>query len=675
MKRKIIPLFVVLPILVGLFSLSFSSSPIKAKAVDVPWVEVATPQAMGEDFAYTINFNQASIATANPFFPSIPNTNATETTFSYGITMLSTNTYIGSSDDFLTLDTWAMIQGQHNLGRIDVITIDIDESHYSNIQTELAGAFGLQLREGRVNEFQNAEDEESGPTYIDLVNGIVAWDLTIRGRTHPFFLDESRLDDISNFNFIATRTIYLDGITVTGHHFMEITNGTSLRPAYAAYEGFSTNLFDINMDNRVDFALDDFNVTGFSSETPRPLADMLEFSISYAYPYDGTNYLTVSTMKAIIMPDEFVFEIVPLFDEVVMQIDKKNWLGDIASITYGDQDASILDESVFTINFPALGYQELEIGLWNAYTYVPGQVTNNGAIISVQEVGVTGEIINGSIMSSMVDGSSYTSSDVIDPVTPQNSYSIFRLDDVGSGISLSSTYQSQGYVDSMDFTLTIHSYEAFSGTGESNRFTLAFHQHDGQIIDETVRSFTLTPSDTTKTISYTNQSGYLGASFSLYCDDIFDYRFNFSLSVNGFEYYPNVITPEQQALLFARSFDIITSNLQGGLEDGVCEFDIHNDWAKLIEEYDVMHTNTKTVLSSNSTTMKSPEVEAMIERYQYIRSTNPSYYVDFLGLSSAPGEMNTSITTNARLPLFIVVALLSIGGYYFFYQKQKRLVK
>lgn len=675
MNRKIMPLLVVLPTLAGVFSLSSTKPPLKAKAVDVPWVEEAYPLGVGESFYYVINFNQSDISVANPSFPTAPNTIPTETSLSNGITMLSTNTYIGASDDFLTLDAWAMIQGNHNLGRIDKIEVDIDESHYSDIQTELGGALGLQLREGRVQEFQNAEDESSGPTGINFSTGLITWDLTIRGREHPYFYDESRLDDISNFNFIATRTIYIDSINVYGYHFMEITNGTSLRPAYGLYEGFATSLFDINMDNRVDHATDDFDVNGFDNENSYPLSNMLEFSVSYMYPYDGTNYLTVSTMKAIIMPNEFVLEVIPLYDQVTMQIDKKNWIFDLDSITYGGQDASFLDESLFNISFPALGYQEIQIGLWNAFTYVPGLVSNSGAIISTQEVGVTGEVISGNITSMMVGGSLYTFSDVMDPVNPSNSYSIFRLDNVGSGISLGGPYQSQGYVDSMDFTLTIHSYELYSGFDADNQFSLAFHQANGTMIDETIRTFTLSPSDTTKMISYTNQSGYLATSFSLYCDGINDYRFNFSISVDGFEYYPNVVTPEQQALFFTRSFDLLTTDVQGSAEDGICEFDIHNDWSKLSEEYNYMDANAKSVISSNGTGMKSLEVEAMIERYQYIRSTNPSYYYDFLGLTTPPGGMNTSVKTDVRFPLLIVVALLSIGGYYFFYQKQKRLVQ
>ena len=669
------PLLVVLPILTGLFMLSSNHSSIKAKAVDVPWVEEAYPLGVGEDFNYVSQFNPTTISGANPSFPNSPNTSVTQTTFSNGISIQSTNTYIGTSEPYLTLDAWAMIQGYTNLGRIDMIQIDIAESKYSDILSELGGAFGLQLREGRVQEFQNAEDEQSGPTAIDLGTGLITWDLRVRGRTHPFFLNESRLDDISNFNFIATRTVYIESINITGYHFMEISNGTSLRPAYALNEGFSTTLFDINMDNRVDHATDDFVVSGFDSSSPHPLSNMLEFSIHYAYPYDGTNYLTVSTMKAIIMPDDFVLEVVPLYDPVTMQIDKKNWMADLASITYGGQDASILNESTFSITFPALGYQDVQMRLWNAFVDVPGLVTNMGATIVTQQVGVTGDVIGGNIVSWMVGGSLFTSSDVMDPVTPSNSYSIFRLDGVGSGIFLDSPYQSQGVVDSMDFTITIHSYEAYSGLDASNGFTLAFHQKNGQIIDETIRTFTLSPSDTTKTISYTHQSGYLGTSFSLYCDSIKDYRFNFSISVDGFEYYANVVTPEQQALLFTRSFNTITTGLQGSSEDGICEFDIHNDWSKLSEEYSYMHTDAMSVISSNSSTMKSLEVESMIERYQYIRSTHPSYYSDFLGLSSAPGGMNTPLSSNVRLPLLIIISLLSIGGYSFFYQKQKRLIK
>lgn len=272
-----------------------------------------------------------------------------------------------------------MFQGTINLGRIYQVIIDIDETKYT-VMSELGGAFGLQLKFGKDQEFTNPKDDESGPTGIDKETWVVTWDLTIKGRDHPFFLDESKLDSVSNFNFIATRTIYIEAITIIGTHFMTITNHTTIRPAYAFNSGgFPFSMFDINMDNRTDFAYYAFETEGFVTTAPRPLSDILMYTIKYGDPYnDLGHHLKVTTMKAIIVEEgALVLALTPISSPLMMRIDKLNWLSGLSAITYGGQDVSHLPETDFNFEYPSIGYQDILIGLWNANTWVEGYVTND----------------------------------------------------------------------------------------------------------------------------------------------------------------------------------------------------------------------------------------------------------------------------------------------------------
>ncbi|MFA5736203.1 MAG: hypothetical protein WC925_03730 [Bacilli bacterium] len=678
MKRELKLLIGVLPILTSLILLDKQASTTQVQASDPIWVEQAIAPS-GEDYNYTISYNPTTILAVNPTFPT--EADGEDVTPLNYMEIFSTNTYIdltgGIRNDFMTMGTWAMIQGSHNLGRIYTITIDIDESKYTDIATELGGALGLQLREGRVNEFQNAEDENSGPTSVDLLTGVITWDLTIRDREHPFFYDESRLDDISNFNFISTRTIYLDGITITGTHFMEVTNGTSLRPVYVQYYGFGDINFNVNEDNRVDYASDDWMIEDLDDSTLAPLASMEIFTIISVYTYDDEHALAVTSMKTIVTDDpETVLIATPIETVLTMPCDSKNWMIGLSSLTYGGQDAMGIPESMFNLEYEFLGYDYVGIHLWNGSCYLDGYVTNESVIPATPQIGVNGSAILGNIMSAMVDGWLYTASDTIDAGIPENSYATFRLDTPTSYIALSEIYAGQGDVAYIDITLTIQGYESYSGSGLSNQFCLVLQDESGGMINETERYFNLTPADNEITVSYEHISFYAARSFSLSVVEIKDYLFSFSLSVDGFEYDQGVFSVEHQALFYSASFLYWTSDLMGATEDGVCEFiDPLNGWDMLGDEYNFLSNDAKSFLDINSTAINTEEIDFMNERYLYIRSTNPLMYDDFMLVAGFGGIAQQSLTTDNQSIIVIISALVfTLSSYMIIRTKQKRRI-
>lgn len=681
MKRKIMPFFMAIPLLASFFAFSMKSQEIKAAAVEPDWKEVAVEPSPGA-YEYLHMFTPGNVTAFPNIFPTTPNNVQTIVTLNQSL-ISATNSYIGETggipNNYITLDPYAMIQGYHNLGRIFGIGIFFSKTMYTeaNMMTELAGKLGLQLKVGKGNEFVNPEDNDSGPTVINTTDRMIGWDLTLKGREHPFFLDESKLDNVSNFNFIAVNTIYIESIRIAGNHFMEVTNHSSFRPAIEPYGSVDPIMFDINVDNRVDIAIDDFTVDNLDSTNPAPISAMEEFSIRYNQPYNQYgDFLSVDTMKVIVIDyTDTLLTITPISGPLTIKSDKKGWKTGVSAITYGGQDVMSLNESSFIVEFNSLGYGNAYFNLWNAYTTLSAIITNTGVTPATQSVGVTGDSIVGTIVSMMISGNDYLATDYYDMIVPDNSYSTFRLNANESYIELNPQNGSQGYVDSMIFTIDVVSVEPFIGADLANRFELVFLQADGSPIPETLRDFTLTSTSTQAVISYTHQSGYYGKTFSLTCKEIFDSRFHLKISVTGFEYYASVYTIEQEALTYAYSFDYLTASLQGASEDGVCEFDVNNNWTLLANEYQAMSTEAKALFTTNATEMKSSEIEYIIGIYQYIRSTNPSVYSDFMGLGSSPSPLpQVRQVIDVRIPLLIIVSLLSIGGYYYSYRKQKKII-
>lgn len=678
MKRGKWLLFGVIPLLASLLVINTNTSLTKSNALPSPWIEKAIAP-VGEDYSYIISYDISSIIAANASYPTSGGQEST--THLDGVDVFSTNAFIGPMDTFITMGTFSMIQGGYNLGRIATITIDIDETQYGDM-SELGGDFGLQLREGRTQEFQNAENESAGPTAINNTTWEITWDLTWRTIDHPgfvpFFIDETRLDDISNFNLVAINPIFITSITITGTHFMEVSNGTPLRPAYFTGESFNYVYVDINTDNRIDIGTDEFNLSAFDTTVAYPIESMMEFTISSFYPYDDVHYLAVTTVKALVIAgdpyEDTLLIATPINPELTMPVDGKNWKSGLASLTYGGQDALVVDESVFGINYFAFGHQYVDIYLWNSTTYVPAYITNQGVVAETPNVGVNGALIEGNIMESMVGGSFFTATDTIDPVNPQNSYSTFTFTQLYSAIGLNSPYTSQGFVDSINFTLTVRGMSAFSGGGTANRFSIILKQQNGSEVDDTLRFFTLDSESTTVAINYSHLSAYQVVGFYIRSEEIKDLTFSFSVSVTGFEYFNGTFTEEMQAFYYARSFLTLTNGIQGASEDGVCDFsgDPTNDWSMFSTEYGYLSASVKSLFANNLTTMKSSKVENMLARYTYILNTDPMTYNDFMAASGGGGLRPVVTTTNNKAILPLLITVLSAGSLYWVIRKKQR---
>ncbi|HKM10791.1 MAG TPA: hypothetical protein VJZ05_00290 [Bacilli bacterium] len=114
MKRELKLLIGVLPILTSLILLDKQASTTQVQASDPIWVEQAIAPS-GEDYNYTISYNPTTILAVNPTFPT--EADGEDVTPLNYMEIFSTNTYIdltgGIRNDFMTMGTWAMIQGSH----------------------------------------------------------------------------------------------------------------------------------------------------------------------------------------------------------------------------------------------------------------------------------------------------------------------------------------------------------------------------------------------------------------------------------------------------------------------------------------------------------------------------------------------------------------------------------
>lgn len=676
-------LIIVVTALLTSFSL-FGLNPhtVDAKTVDEPWVKVAFPD-VGESYTYTLVYNTNNILLDQPEFPTT--TGADAYTLLGDMEIASTNTYISEVEsarvDYFTMGSSGFIYGSSNLGRISKITLDIDETKYTNIQTELAGALGIQLKEGRVEEWMNAEDNDSGPTYGSYTTGIFEWDLTVRDREHPFFLDESRLDDISNVRIITINPIHFESITIEGTRFLEITNGTTLYPVFVQNEfaNFTDRLFDINLNNMTNLGQhvisNYFNIIGFDNTVARPLENMEVFTIQCAQSYDGIHYLKITNMEAIILPESTpILTIVPANStHLIGKMDGTGWKSSAASITYGGQDALGIDESIFGTddNFYPLGftndYGHKYITLFNAETMIPMYTTNQGMSIVTPIPGVTGDVILGSLAGMIMDEYGVTVTDVFLPDNPP--YGKFVFDQVGDWMRMSEAYRSQGSVQSMEMTVTV--LNTPEGVQPSDyldlQFTLIGDYADPII--ETERTIRLSNATNQYVISYDNLSGYYGTGVKVACTGYNNFNPEIRIDVDGFEYYENVTSAEQQAMYFMWSFMYHTDYMAGTTPgDGICEFaNVVNDWDMLETEFGYMATASKTVLENNINTMQSSEVNTMFERYEYIQKSDVSF-TDFMTPVTQQSVVDdytnpTHFDSRQSSLQLTFLALITVGGY------------
>jgi len=255
----------------------------EAQAIDPNWLAEATTDSPG-GFAYSVEITPESLVAVDEYFPSSTTTDPYYTyAYDTGRSGLSfewemTGMYVPMAGearaDYMTLgfttDNFGFLNSYRNMGRLTKVAFDIDEDQYEDIETELAGAIGLQLREGKNADYSDAENEDSGPTYTDFETGIVEWDLTWRVAEHPehdpFFTDESRLDDISNFRLITLEEVHFDRVYVEGYHFFEAFNDT---PYYYAMweENYVSEEWGLsfNVDNRTDT---DYEIDASAAFTP-----------------------------------------------------------------------------------------------------------------------------------------------------------------------------------------------------------------------------------------------------------------------------------------------------------------------------------------------------------------------------------------------------------------------
>lgn len=84
----------------------------------------------------------------------------------------------------------------------------------------------------------------------------------------------------------------------------------------------------------------------------------------------------------------------------------------------------------------------------------------------------------------------------------------------------------------------------------------------------------------------------------------------------------------------------------------------------LIDEFALLSQEARDLNVSNPMTIQSCAVGVMIERYLYIRNTNPSQYNDFLGLGVSPSPRLVPTDGPNHLGVMVLFLLVNLGLFY-----------
>lgn len=663
---------------------------LQVDATDPNWMVSSTEPSPG-DYDYSTVLDSVSLVTDNPTFP----TTADEVTFEVAAAAMQFSSnliYIGLDEyeerlPYFTMTgsahpNYGMLEAAANIGRISKLTFDFDETAYGSqtFEQALGGKLGLQLREGQNPEYLSAEDDDSGPTYANATTWVIEWDLTIRERTHPFFLDESRLDDISNFRFFALGDLHFESITITGTHFLEVSNGTPYYMATNVGSAFSFDGFIINYDNRIDYESpeDGFTYSGFSSAVEAGYASPELFTITTIDTYDGTN-----TMSAVDVPHIIVGATDPLLeviatypDDIRIPITISGWIsmndieyGTDVSVEYGGQtiDSSYFDaKDAVSIN--GLGNQTATILFLNADCMFDAIVTFETVTIADPVENVDTSPIVGSILGMICDVSDVDYEDIFE----DGGYANFTFNTIGGYISLAENYRSTGAVDYIDVILEPSEFTATTGGSASNLFEVALIDENGNKIPKTVKTVELEYSYYNTVISYEHVSGYRGVGFILTCLGINDYIITMSVSVDGREFVDEYYSYDMQAIDYTNYFLGNTMGLRGVAEDSVCVFGDSSTWDELGYEYDYMIENSQTRLHDNRFYMADDDIDLLLERYQYIVNNSDDAYEDFMGIIPVIGAARPqSFSLEIAGIMFFAMAFIGSSIGYFMIKKQK----
>ncbi len=578
-------------------------------------------------------------------------------------------------------DNFGFVNGYHNMGRLTKVGFDIAEDQYTDPGTELEGAIGLQLREGQYADYSSA-DKAAGPTYVDNVDDwIVEWDLTWRTTDEPahegftpFFEDESRLDDISNFRIIALEEVYFEKIYVEGYHFLEASNDT---PYYYAmweqnYVSESWGL-DFNFDNRTD---DGYEINGEDAWTSNLEPD--EYYVTRELPFyadseDGLVTLQVN-VPVVVVDDETPLLELTFLDPMTppnMPVSISGWVSTLEEATYGNQpiDAAYLDNPENVEISPIFGLQDANICFFSGEVMQEVYVTNQGASIEEPDPSAMG----GNLVSLVTYSENVDLVDHFEGEDPNEYYTDYTFYE-GGFLTLAEGYESQGTkVQEMHFTLDITATESYEGSASSNGFTMWLLDQNFDYIPETQRYIEIQPTDTTVYVDYLNVSAYKAISFAMEATDIKDTIFTFKLSMIGEEYAMSYYSNEDQALFYAQAFVNMTENVWGDDENGVCEGLSGSQWDDLADEYSYMTWTTQSLYVDNGLKMNAEAIDAMLDRYQYLNSLDPTTYPDFLNeeepMKITPLPINTSDEG-----LFAMIAIFSTGAMAFIFIRRKKRI-
>lgn len=692
MKRTQRLVLVLTPLLTILSLIGYKSPLLEVKAEMTPWVKEAVPAA-GESFDYVKTYDVTNMLSDQPEFPTEAGTNSE--VLMGDMAFSSTNTYISmegeSRASYFTMGSSAFLFGSSNLGKISKITLDLNQGMYGGTiePEELAESFGLQLVVGQSSEYLNI-----GPSGPSFDGNLVTWSFLPTDPEHPYLDPVSDQENISNFRLITLVPVYFDAVIIEGTRFLEITNGTTLIPAFKQNQdipAYSNRLYDINYNNRTDLGTNALNeyfvVEGFSNATIGNETFTLRTDQPYDYDeFDNPLYMVIDNMDAIIIdPEDELLVITPTNEAyLTIKMDGAGWKSTAATITYGGQDATAVAESIFYSddNFYGIGlndgFNSRNYSLFNAMTFVPTYVTNNGVSIATPVEGVTGEAITGYLAGMIMDiaEESVDYEDVFPPEQPP--YGKFVFDQIGDSMRLAENYRSSGAVQSMTFTITIVSTPLEAQPGDYIDLEFALTDEWNDTYEVTTKTAHLVYGGSEYTLSFDYLSGYYIKGFTVTCTDVYNFAPEIKIEVDGFEYYANVVSAEQQAMHYMWSFMNWTEYLEGTPGDGVCEFaSSSNDWTMLSAEFNYMDLNSQAVLENNINTMKSIDVNEMFARYDYVQKSNPLFN-DFMDPVTQLETIDSIRPIHLTQPWKTSVFLLSItliSGFGYYGLRRKKLLK
>lgn len=666
---------------------------VQIEAIDPNWIVAAEEENPG-DFAFSVEVTPTSILAQDEYFFTSANPNPYET-YSYetnyetdSFLMDFTGLFISMIGDpeerapYMTLgfadDNFGMINSYYNMGRLTKIGFDIAEDMYEDVETELAGMIGLQVREGKNADFSSAENEGAGPTHVDDIEWIVEWDLTWRttdvpsheGFT-PLFNDETRLDDISNFRIITLSEVHFERIFVEGYHFFEAYNETPYY--YAAYEETSISEdwgLTFNFDNRTD---DDYEIDDSSAITPALQAseEYVEHDIPFAV--DSEDGLITLDM---VVPVIVVEAALPLMELTLtdpettpdMPVSITGWVSALASATYGNQtiDTAYLDTTRNVDIVHRFGIQTADIMFFSATIPLQVNVTNQGVTIAEPDP----QTMGGNLVSMVTYSENVDTVDHYEGEDPSAYYTEYTFNP-GGFLTLKQGFESQGTkVQEMHFTITILARTPYAGSDPRNGFNIWLRDEQGANIEDTARYIEILPEATVIYVDYVNVSAYKAVSFYMEMAEIEDALFTFRFSMTGTEYDADYFSNEDQALFYAQAFVTMTENVGGEGLNGICEGLSSAQWTLLSNEYSYMSWDTQSLFVDNDSKMQSADIEAMLSRYQYLNGIDSVTYSAFLN-EEEPLELMPQHTKGEIGEVMSMLALLSFGTLAFYYFRKR----